>query len=62
MPVSSCRWCRKNTFSCISLMRCVIPSKSVNIVGHLKCVIPCSPDAMGYIGKNGGGWFDFPDC
>ena len=43
-------------------MRCVIPSKSVNIVGHLKCVIPCSPDAMGYIGKNGGGWFDFPDC
>ena len=35
-------------------MRCVISSNSVNIVWLLKCVIPCSPDDMGYIGENGG--------
>ena len=36
-------------------MRCVTSSNSLNIVGLLKCVIPCSPDAMGYIRENGEG-------
>ena len=36
-------------------MRFVISSNCVNIVGLLKCVIHCSPDAIGYIGENGGG-------
>ena len=35
-------------------MKYVISSYSVNIVGLLKCVIPCSPDVMGYTGENGG--------
>ena len=32
----------------------------VSIVGLLKYVIPCSPEAMGYIGEKGGG--DCPVC
>ena len=36
-------------------MRYVISSWSVIIVELLKYVIPCSPDAMGYVGENGGG-------
>ena len=32
-----------------------------NVVRLLKCVIPCSPDAMGYIGEREGG-LDCPVC
>ena len=42
-------------------MRCVISSNSVSIVRLLKCVVPCSPDAMGYVREKGGeGWVDCP--
>ena len=42
-------------------MRCVISSNSVRIVRLLKCVVPCSPDPMGYIGEKGGeGLVDCP--
>ena len=57
IKVSSYPWCRRNAFSCISLrlLGCVISSYSVNVVGHLKCVVPFSPDTMGYMGEKGGG-------
>ena len=52
---ASCPWCRTSTFSCISLMRYVISSYSVNTVRLLKCVIPCGPDTMGYMAEKGVG-------
>ena len=53
MPASSCRWFRRNIFSRIRLMKCVISSNSVNIVRLLKCVIPCSPDANNGLYRGG---------
>ena len=36
-------------------MRYLTSSYTVNVVGLLKCAVRCSPDAMGYVGKKGGG-------
>lgn len=43
------RWIRLIHEICYLL----VAAYSVNIVGLLNYVIPCNPDAMGYIGENG---------